>query len=288
MEPHFTTFLSCEDLVPHLEDPTWVVVDCRFTLEKTERGRVDYARRHIPGAVYCHLNDDLCGPIVPGVTGRHPPAPPEKLKEVFSRLGIGPGVQVAAYDDWPVPGGIAARLWWALRWLGHEAAAVLDGGWQRWVELGLPTREGVERWDRREFTPRLRPELFASSLEVDAMRQDPAFRVVDCRAHERYLGQNETIDPVAGHIPGAYSAPYMENVDDDGMILPRAALKERFERLLGSTPPQNTAFYCGSGVTAAFNLLAMQHAGLGEGRLYVGAWSEWITDPHRPVATEER
>jgi len=282
----YTTLISPSELISHLDDPDWAIVDCRFSLEAPDRGREDYLRAHIPGAVYAHLNDDLCAPHIPGVTGRHPLPAPERLAQTFSKWGIGPGVQVVAYDDWEAAsGGVAARLWWSLRWLGHQAVAVLDGGWKRWVGEGYPWRGGWETRSPRSFIPNPRPELIVSAREVEALRLDGAYRVVDSRSADRYRGENETIDPVAGHIPGAINAPYSENVGPDGLFKSREELRRRFTALLGNVPAENVIFYCGSGVTACHNLLALMHAGLGEARLYPGSWSEWITDANRPVAT---
>ena len=278
----YDTLISTSDLQEKLSDPTWVVVDCRYTLAGPERGRNDYLLAHIPGAVYAHLDRDLSAPAVKGVTGRHPLPSIEQAAETFGRLGIGPGVQVVAYDD---AGGAlaAARLWWMLRWLGHPAAAVLDGGWQRWVGEGRPVRGGAESCPPRLFTPQPRPELLASAQEVEAIRQDPASRLIDARSPDRFGGRNETVDPVAGHIPGAINAPYAENLTSEGVFRSPEELRRRYESLLGETPVERSVLYCGSGVTAAHDLLAMQHAGLGEARLYAGSWSEWITDPGRAV-----
>jgi thiosulfate/3-mercaptopyruvate sulfurtransferase len=281
----YKTIISTNELAEHLGDPEWAVVDCRFSLAETEKGREDYLIGHIPGAVYAHLDEDLCSPVIPGQTGRHPLPPVEKLVNNFSRWGIDPGVQVVVYDDWPgASGAIAARLWWSLRWLGHEAVAVLDGGWERWLAEGRPTRAGIEGRSPRVFQPQMRPELLAIVDEVDWMRQDAGYLVVDSRAVERFRGEVEPIDPVAGHIPGAVVAPYPENVGVDGLFLPAEELKVRFEKLVGRIEPDKVVFYCGSGVTGAHNVLAYAHAGLGEARLYAGSWSEWITDGERPVA----
>ncbi len=277
-----TTLITPDDLHAHLDDPAWAVVDCRFSLADTERGRRAYGEAHIPGAVYAHLDDDLSGPILPGVTGRHPLPETGAFAQTLSNWGIDAGVQVAAYDDFG--GGIAARLWWMLRWMGHDAVAVLDGGFPAWQRLGLPTRPGVETRSPRRFVPQPRPARLVDVETVDARRSDPAYRLVDARAAERYRGEHEPIDPIAGHIPGAVSAPFAGNLDDDGCFLPPDTLRARFETLLGDVPPEHAICYCGSGVTAAHNLLALVHAGLGEALLYPGSWSHWITDPTRPVA----
>jgi thiosulfate/3-mercaptopyruvate sulfurtransferase len=277
----FRTLISTADLAPHLDNPSWVILDCRFTLEDPMRGERDYEQGHIPGALYAHLERDLTGTIIPGKTGRHPLPSLEHLAERFSSWGIDETVQVVAYDD--SGGSMAARVWWLLRWLGHEAVAVLDGGWPWWRAEGRPFRCGRHWRSPRRFLPRPRPELVASADEVLAVLNDPRFRLIDSRSLERYRGEYEPIDPVAGHIPGALCAPYLENLDSHGRFRPAAQLRERFERLLGDVPAERVIFYCGSGVTAAHNLLALAHAGLGDARLYAGSWSEWITDPTRPI-----
>jgi thiosulfate/3-mercaptopyruvate sulfurtransferase len=278
----YTTLATTEDLFEHLSDPSWTVVDCRFSLAEPELGRREYEEAHIPGALYAHLDEDLSGPIVPGRTGRHPLPTPEQIARRFGSWGIGPGQQVVAYDA--AGGGIAARLWWLLRWLGHDEVAVLDGGWQEWQRHGYPVSDGVETARPVVFTPLPREDWVVSTDEVDVWRKDPDFLLVDSRAADRYRGENETIDPVAGHIPGAISLPYGDNLDENGRFRSREALRERFAELFHEVPPKHTAFYCGSGVTAAHNLLALSYAGYDEARLYPGSWSEWITDPARAVA----
>jgi thiosulfate/3-mercaptopyruvate sulfurtransferase len=282
MQPHL--IISAGDLARHLDDSAWLVVDCRFSLADPSAGRARYQHNHIPGAIYAHLNDDLSGPIIPGVTGRHPLPDPETAAQAFGRLGIHNGLNVVAYDDMGGALG-AARLWWMLRWLGHDGVAVLDGGWQAWLAGNYPTRAGIETRPAATFVAHPRPNRVASAGEIDAMRMDPSCRVLDARAAPRFHGREETIDPVAGHIPGAISAPYADNLNAQGMFRSPAELRARYQTLLGDTPPEKTAVYCGSGVSAAQTILAMQVAGLGEPRLYAGSWSEWITDPARPIAT---
>jgi thiosulfate/3-mercaptopyruvate sulfurtransferase len=277
-----TTLIPPAALAARLFDLDLAIIDCRFTLVDKGRGHRDYLAGHIPGAVYAHLDDDLAGPIIPGLSGRHPLPDPDAFARRLGEWGIGEGVQVVAYDD--AGGAYAARLWWMLRWLGHEAVAVLDGGWQAWLAEGWPAAAGRETRPLRVFSPHPRPELLATTAEVDAIRLDPGWRLLDARGADRFRGENETLDPVAGHIPGALSLPYTGNLGPDGRFLPPQDLAARFAPLLGHTPAQRIVCSCGSGVTAAHNLLAMLHAGLGEGRLYAGSWSEWITDPSRPVA----
>lgn len=277
----YTTLISTADLAPHLSDPDWAIFDCRFSLADPEWGRRDYTQAHLPGAIYAHLNADLSGPIVPGVTGRHPLPSIEFAAAKFSAWGIDDPVQVVAYDD--IGGGMAARLWWMLRWLGHEAVAVLDGGWPKWRAEGRAVDNRLAARPARSFGPRPRPELAITTVEVESQLSNTDRWLFDSRTAERYRGENETIDPIAGHIPSASSAPYPDNLNPDGVFRSREELRQRFTTLLGNTPVDHAAFYCGSGVTAAHNLLALKHAGLGDAKLYVGSWSEWIADPRRNI-----
>jgi len=285
----YTTLITTDVLASHLNDPDWIVVDCRFALSDAELGRTNYLAGHIPGAEYAHLDEDLSGPIQIGVTGRHPLPKAQDAAAFFGRLGIAHEpireMQVVAYDD---AGGAlaAARLWWMLRWLGHRSAAILDGGWQAWQKAGLPGREGVEVRPAQVFLAQERPELVVNAEQVESMRQDPDFKLLDARSAERFRGENETLHPVAGHIPGARSAQYADNLTADGRFRSPDELRARFRALLEHTPIERVVVSCGSGVTAAHNLLALEIAGLGEARLYPGSWSEWITDPRRPVAKE--
>lgn len=278
----YTTLISVQELRNHIDDPDWAIIDCRFSLEDAERGRHAYLNAHIPGAVYAHLNEDLSGQIIPGRTGRHPLPPQEKFIQTLSKWGIGPDVQVVAYDD--KGGSMAARLWWMLRWVGHDAVAVLNGGWPQWQKNNYPARSGTEIRKPEIFIPKIRNDLLFRADDVLDIVNNSNFRLLDSRSADRYRGENETIDPVAGHIPGAVSAPFSENLNPDGCFLSQEELRARFLKLLDDVPPERTVFYCGSGVTAAHNLLALAHAGLGDARLYAGSWSEWITDPERPVA----
>lgn len=279
----FTTLISTAELAAHLNDPAWIVVDCRFSLADAALGRLRYLESHIAGAVFADLNQDLSAPIVPGKTGRHPMPETSVFAATAGRLGISPEMQVVVYDD--MGGAMAARLWWMLRLMGHDAVAVLDGDWRAWQREQRPTAQGEETRAPQPFQPHPREGWLVDVAEVAARLGDPALRLFDARATDRFRGENETIDPVAGHIPGAVSAPYAENLDAEGYFLPREALAARFHTLLGDAPVEDAVFYCGSGVSAAHNLLALAHAGLGTARLYAGSWSEWITDPARPVAT---
>jgi thiosulfate/3-mercaptopyruvate sulfurtransferase len=277
-----TTLISAEELRASLGRPDWVVVDCRFTLAEPEAGRRAYLESHISGAVYAQMNEDLSGPVLKGKTGRHPLPSPKDLANQLGKWGIDASSQVVVYDA--TAGSMAVRLWWLSRWLGHDRVAVLDGGWQAWVAEGYPVSGGPEGREPRVFVPRLRPELALDTVAVDRARGDERWRVLDARTAERFRGENETIDPVAGHIPGAVSAPYAENLRPDGRFRSREELRSRYAAVMGAVPAEHVVCYCGSGITSIHDILAMAHAGLGEARLYPGSWSEWITDPDRPTA----
>ena len=276
------TLIDVHQLRQHLDDAEWRVVDCRFALADPPKGRQAYLEHHIPGAVYAHLDEDLSSPIVPGVTGRHPLPDVEKLAAKFSAWGINSFTKVVAYDD--NNGGYASRLWWLLRWLGHSNVWVLDGGYNAWQQAAYPVSAEIPNIQPQAFVPNIRPELVVDAQFVEQVRQDGHYAVVDSREAKRYAGEWEPIDPVAGHIPGAYNAPFAENMRPDGHWQDPQTLKERFDHLLGPRPDDHVVFYCGSGVTACHNILAYAHAGLGEARLYSGSWSEWIADHGRPVA----
>jgi thiosulfate/3-mercaptopyruvate sulfurtransferase len=279
----YDALISIQDLRANLGNPDWVFVDCRFDLSDKTIGKEHYLEAHIPGAVYAHLDNDLASPVIPGKTGRHPLPDVETFAETLSKWGIDGSVQVIAYDD--DSGKYAARLWWLLRWLGHDAVAVLDGKFSHWVEAGFPTTAGIEANKIRSFTPHIRPELMVDADRVMAIRNDPAFRLIDSRTEDRFHGIMEPLDPVAGHIPGAVNAFFGDNLTKEGHFKSKADLRARFDKIIGVAPPEKVVLYCGSGVTAAHNLLALIHAGLGEALLYPGSWSEWITDPDRPIAT---
>ena len=273
----FKTLIDVHDLHNHLADPDWVVVDCRFGMADTEAGRRDYEASHIPGAVYAHLDEDLSNPPVTD-NGRHPLPAPEILRERFGRMGIATGKQVVAYDN--ANGAYAARLWWLLRYMGHEAVAVLDGGWAAWEAAAFSVTSGVEGQTAVSFIGQPRQEWLVTVSTVPSVPL-----LIDSRMAPRYRGEVEPLDPVAGHIPGAQNYFYQLNWDENGRYLPPAHIKTQLTNLLGDAAPEEAVFYCGSGVTACVNLLAMAHAGMGNGRLYAGSWSDWITDPTRPIAT---
>jgi len=279
-----STFLSTSVLADHL-DSSWAIVDCRYDLKAHAWGREAYLAGHIPGAVYASLSDDLSAPPS-GTNGRHPLPCVDDMEATFGRLGIAPGTQVAIYDQ--DAGMYASRLWWMLRYLGHDAAAVVDGGWAKWVAEGRPTRAGEETRPAAAFHGRRRKERRVLVEEVERMLGRPDRLLVDARAPERFEGASEPLDRTPGHIPGAVNHFYRRNLTEDGVMRPAEELRSRLTETLGGRPPEQVVMYCGSGVTACHNLLAMEHAGLHGAKLYAGSWSEWSADPARPVETAGR
>lgn len=275
----FTTLITVEELKNHLEDPSWVIFDVRFDLQDLTKGLREYLVGHIPGALYAHLKEDLSLPASPE-KGRHPLPPTETHSRIFSQWGIDSDVQVVAYDS--RGGGFAARLWWSLRYLGHERVALLDGGFYAWVQAGLPLREGQEKRSPREFIVNVQDSMLVQAEDVLQRLEDKNSVLIDSRAPERYQGLEEPIDRLAGHIPGAINRFWQYNLDETGHLLSRDSLRNEWEDFLKGIPPQSSIVYCGSGVTGCFNIFAMTHAGLEGARLYGGSWSQWLEDPDLP------
>jgi thiosulfate/3-mercaptopyruvate sulfurtransferase len=275
----FTTIISARELHAHLDDPKFVTIDCRHSLQDFGLGLRLYDEGHIPGAFFAAVEDDLAGPKT-GKNGRHPLPDPDVFARFLRELGVDDDTQVVAYDA----GGdmFAARCWSLVRWIGHDAVAILDGGYTTWVQSGYqvsaapvePVREG-------NIQARVRAGMIVDAEHVRKHLGSEAMQLVDARAADRFAGQNETIDPVAGHIPGARNRWFKENFNDDGTLKSPADLVAAF----ASIDPKRVVHQCGSGVSSAVNQLAMLHAGLGETPIYAGSWSEWIADPSRPVAT---
>ena len=274
--------VSPKDLAAHLGGPDWVAFDVRHDLGNVNRGRRDYHAGHIPGAYFLHLDEDLSG-VKTGANGRHPLPDTAAFAAKLSKCGVAPGRQVVVYDD--AGGSVAVRLWWMLRWLGHERVAVLDGGFPAWRLEGLPTETAVPAPREGRFEPKPMLGAIADIHYVDAFRNSPTVRLVDARSAERFRGIAETIDPVAGHIPGAVNRFWKENLEEDGRFKAPPVLKREFLALLGDATPSLAVHQCGSGVTACHNLFAMELAGLKGSRLFPGSWSEWCADKSRPVAT---
>ena len=278
----YSSLISPKTVNEHLEDPNWRFFDCRYVLTEPDKKQAEFAEAHLPGATYAHVNHDLAAPPIPEKTGRHPLPKITELSNTFSAWGISPSTQVVIYDD--TGGAYAARLWWMLRWLGHDAVAVMDGGWPRWLKEERPVSAEVFIPETVKFNASPREHWSVSAEDISIYFNNPEVRVLDARSRDRFRGENETIDPVAGHIPGAVSAPFTENLDADGNWKSKFELRKMYLELLEGSPAEQAITYCGSGITACHNILAMCYAGLGDTRLYSGSWSDWITNPERPVA----
>ncbi|MCX7975972.1 MAG: sulfurtransferase [Bellilinea sp.] len=276
----YTTLIEVEDLFAHFNHPDWVVVDCRFDLTNPEWGFKDYQQGHIPGSVYAHLDHDLSAAPTPS-TGRHPLPSPSDFARTLERLGISNHSQVIALDT--TGGSFAARLWWLLKWLGHSSVAVLNGGWNAWKSAGYPVAQGIETRPHGAFIPHPQSGMVVTTAEMLATLTDSSFKIIDARSPERYRGEFEPIDPVAGHIPGSINRFHEKNITRGGKLKPPEILRQEFEEILKDTPPEQVIVYCGSGVTSCHHLLAMEYAGIQGAKLYAGSWSEWIRDPNRPI-----
>ena len=276
-----TTLVSSSLLAKHLDDPRWVICDCRHDLADPGAGRRAYMAAHIPSARFVNLDVDLSAPPT-GSNGRHPLPSFEKFCETLGKLGIDRKKQVVAYDS--AGGAFAARLWWMLRWQGADRVAVLDGGFPKWLVENRPTSNEVPRVEPVMFDPKPQTNsVDARFVETHLGKND--MLLIDARSPERYTGSVEPLDPVAGHIPGALNHFFQNNLDK-GCFKSPAALRQAFSELLGKTPPQDVVHTCGSGVTACQNVLAMEIAGLRGSKLYPGSWSEWCSDPRRPMITK--
>ena len=278
--PTYQTLIRAEELAAAIDDPQLIVVDVRHDLGDYTLGLRKYNEGHIPGAHFLSVETDLAGPHN-GRNGRHPLPPIDAFAATMSSLGVDRTKQVVAYDSGTST--YAARLWWMLRWLGHRHVAVLDGGMRAWEAGGFPVTTAVPERKPAKFEPAL-SETPVSVDTLVAHRGDADYTLIDARGADRFRGENETIDPVAGHIPGSKSRPFTTNLNKDQTFKDRDTLRAEFEAAIGGLAPAQIVHTCGSGVTACNNLLAMEHAGLTGSRLYPGSWSEWSADPSRPIA----
>jgi len=274
----FRTIMDVQDLAAHLEDPDWVIADCRFDLDDTQAGADFYLEAHIPGAVYVHLDHQLSARPAPEL-GRHPLPALEDLTATFSQMGIGPSTQVVAYD---LP--FAARLWWLLRYTGHEAVAILDGGIGAWIQAGYPTSSGKEHHSPARYIPNVQSDMIIDMDTILSSLETPGeIQLIDSRSPERFRGEKEPRDPVAARIPGASNYFWGNNLGSNGSLKPAREIQASLLDAMHGNRIENTAVYCGSGVTAAVNVLAFEYSGMGTVRLYPGSWSQWCSDPARPI-----
>jgi thiosulfate/3-mercaptopyruvate sulfurtransferase len=280
MSASYSTLIGALELAQRLRDPDWVVFDCRFDLADSTFGCQAYAASHVPGAFFLDLDEDLSGSKT-GTNGRHPLPDPAQLAARLEACGVGNHTQVVAYDD--AGGMFAARLWWLLRWLGHHRVAVLDGGLHAWLAAGQALDEALPEPRAATYALALRPDRVDAQYVRQHLDQ-PDMVLIDARSPDRFRGENEMLDPVGGHIPGAINRFFRDNLDARGCFKQASVLREEFGALIGSHAPRQVVHQCGSGVTACVNVLAMEAAGLSGSRLYAGSWSEWCADPSRPVA----
>ena len=279
---NFSTVISCADLAAHLHDPDWRVFDCRHQLSDVAYGEKVYAEGHLPGAFFLHLDRDLSSPMN-GHNGRHPLPDIFLLASKLGAAGVDRKTQVVVYDD--AGGMIAGRLWWLLRWLGHDKVALLDGGIGQWLKEGHPITTAAAKSAPVVFSVDPR-DWVLSADKVFSNIDKGEFCLVDARAPDRFRGENETLDPVGGHIPGARNRFFRDNLAADGHFKPAAQLRKEWLQILAGVPSESSVMYCGSGVSACHNLLALSHAGLDGARVYAGSWSEWCSDPGRPIQTD--
>ena len=276
--------IDCEALHARLGHPELRIVDCRFDLMDPEAGRRLHNDAHIPGAAFADLDHDLSAPV-PAASGRHPLPDAAALAATFGRLGISRSTRVVVYDEGG--GALAARCWWLLRWLGHKDACLLNGGFARWKRLGLATESGQVRVPAEDFSAEPQHHLVLRTEEILAAGRDcGSLQLVDARDGDRFAGISEPIDPIAGHIPGAISLPLTASLEEDGTWKSAAELRPVWEQALGEGVGRPWSTMCGSGVTACHLVVSGLLAGLPEPRVYVGSWSEWITDPDRPIASD--
>jgi thiosulfate/3-mercaptopyruvate sulfurtransferase len=279
----YTTVISAQDLKDNLDHSNWIIIDCRFSLADANSGASAYRHGHIPNARYAHLNDDLSATVTER-TGRHPLPDFTQLTKKLSAWGVSNKTQIVVYDD--ASGAFAGRLWWLLRCLGHNQVAVLDGGIKHWVTLGYPVTTHLPTCTESNFIAHLDTRHWLDVQQLENSLAKKSICLIDARTPERYCGEQEPIDPIAGHIPGAVNRPFQLNLNSHGLFLSPNELQQQFNQLIDGTPAEQVVHTCGSGVTACHNLLAMEHAGLTGSKLYAGSWSEWIRDKNRPVARQ--
>ncbi len=274
---NYSTLISAHELNQIIENPILRLFDCRFNLLEPEWGYQQFQNEHIPNSQYADLNQQLAGPVLSN-TGRHPLSDKVTFQNQLRKWGVDDNSQVVVYDD--ASGAIAARLWWMCLWAGLENVAVLDGGINAWLNLGLPVTKELTSHNETNFVAKFDDSLWVSTEYIETSIDQSAITLIDARAGSRYCGEHEPIDPIAGHIPTAINFSFEQNLDDRGHFLDKTELHDSHQK---STDEKQVISMCGSGVTACHNMLARKHAGLDMGKLYVGSWSEWITNPARPI-----
>lgn len=280
---NYTTLVSPSTLKENIDNPDWVILDCRLVLSDPDAGRKAYIDNHIPNSHYVHIEQDFSSEVTPE-SGRHPLPDMQKVTKYLGELGIDSNKQVVVYDD--TFGAYAVRAWWQLRALGHNNVAVLDGGLLGWLMHSFRLTKDIPEAKPTSFDGKFDDRSVTTTEQIAANLQDKTFTVLDARTPERFKGEEEPIDTVAGHIPDAVNRPFQANLDEKGYFLSADKLKEAFEPIVENANNHQIVNMCGSGISAVHNMLAMEIAGLGDSKLYLGSWSEWIRDSKRPIATE--
>jgi len=281
----YRSIISADVVQQHVNNPQWRIVDCRFNLKNPDEGLALYQMEHIPNAVYAHLDHDLSSPVTAN-SGRHPLPDVEHFKQKLGQWGINRDTQVVVYDD--AAGSYATRLWWMLRWLGHDSVAALDGGFSSWKQQGLPVTADIPPVRSTTYIGEPKLDMLVDSDMLQQKLGQSQTLLIDVRDPNRFQGLEEPIDKVAGHIPGAINIPWKNNIAENGLYLPKAQLYDHYIKVLRDTPIDNTVFMCGSGVTACHSLLALEYVGIQGAKLYPGSWSAWISDPDRPIETSSQ
>lgn len=276
----YTSLVRADVTLEHINDTEWRIIDCRFDLKDKNAGLQHYREAHIPSAIYADLDKDLSSPVRPG-TGRHPLPAIDDISRKLGEWGISATTQVVVYDD--VSGSYAARLWWLLKWLGHQKVAILDGGLSYWKQQGYPLNNEIPDVIPASFQARPDMSMIIDTEALLKLLNSPSLTLVDVRDPARYTGAEEPIDKVAGHIPGSVNIPWKSNLDENGLYRNKTDLESLYSHFLINQETQNTVFMCGSGVTACHSLVALHYLGKSDVKLYPGSWSEWIEDPARPV-----
>ncbi len=280
----YQTIISVEDLNKNINNQDWFIFDCRFMLKEPEGGLQKFNQGHIPGAQFADMDKDLASPMT-ATSGRHPLPDPDQLIKILQSWGVNNSSQIICYDD--MSGAFAARMWWLLKWLGHEDIAVLDGGLDKWTAAGLEIETKVKERTPGTFNGRANNDMWVDVEFVKNELSANKINLLDARSEERYTAKDTKTDPVAGHVPGAMSFPFSGNLSKQGVFLSKDQLRDRFASLMNNAEGKEIVNMCGSGVTACHNLLAMSVADLPMTKLFVGSWSEWIKDNSRPVAIGE-
>ncbi|HSM25390.1 MAG TPA: sulfurtransferase [Anaerolineaceae bacterium] len=281
--PHLSTFITCEELFSNYQSDDFVIIDCRFDLSDPSWGFHDYLKAHIPKAIFADLDNDLSGEKNE-FTGRHPLPSTKDFVNTCSSWGIDSSKKVIVYDT--SSGSFAARLWWMLNYYGHSNVAILEGGFPAWIKLGFPVEAGKVTSKPSQFSGTTNKNMLVTTSEMEEIIQTKNKRIIDARSPERYSGKEEPIDKIAGRIPNSINFFHQNNLTEEGNLLPHIDLLTEYDQLLGQSSSQEVVMYCGSGVTSCFNIAVMQHIGKGIPRLYLGSWSEWITNPNNPIVND--